>query len=239
METASSILRESLTRCPNYRPGPTGYLLSRLCHRRNNLSFRSLHLTACSLHSVSDPAPAGPDSSCSWPGQARRARTPGSARRPWPWTASPRPATSGDCSPAPNVVVGSVHPVTQTGSLVVASGSRSQLPAYAGGRRPCDLDRRGPEGGTRPEHRAAPRRRPLPPAGKSPHPDRLRVPQRHQPPAHPQRRTPPRAQHHPAAPRSHRILRDATSTAYFWCHVPAGRPVSLPLLIKVCVLSRD
>ena len=33
----------------------------------------------------------------------------------------------------PEVVVGSVHAVTETGSLVVASASGSQLPAYAGG----------------------------------------------------------------------------------------------------------
>ncbi len=33
----------------------------------------------------------------------------------------------------PDVVVGSVHAVTQTGSLVTASGTGSQLPAYAGG----------------------------------------------------------------------------------------------------------
>jgi L-lactate utilization protein LutC len=33
----------------------------------------------------------------------------------------------------PDVVVGSVAAVTETGSLVVASGSGSQLPAYAGG----------------------------------------------------------------------------------------------------------
>jgi hypothetical protein len=33
----------------------------------------------------------------------------------------------------PDVVVGSVHAVTETGSLVVASASGSQLPAYAGG----------------------------------------------------------------------------------------------------------
>ncbi|MGI5205118.1 LUD domain-containing protein [Spirillospora sp. CA-108201] len=33
----------------------------------------------------------------------------------------------------PDVVVGSVHAVTETGSLVVASGSGSQLPGYAGG----------------------------------------------------------------------------------------------------------
>jgi hypothetical protein len=34
---------------------------------------------------------------------------------------------------SPDVAVGSVHAVTETGSLVVASGSGSQLPGYAGG----------------------------------------------------------------------------------------------------------
>jgi len=34
---------------------------------------------------------------------------------------------------APDVIVGSVHAVTETGSLVAASGTGSQLPAYAGG----------------------------------------------------------------------------------------------------------
>ncbi|MEV6929082.1 LUD domain-containing protein [Dactylosporangium sp. NPDC051485] len=34
---------------------------------------------------------------------------------------------------APDVVLGSVHAVTETGSVVVASASGSQLPAYAGG----------------------------------------------------------------------------------------------------------
>jgi len=34
---------------------------------------------------------------------------------------------------SPDVVMGSVHAVTETGSLVVASASGSQLPAYAGG----------------------------------------------------------------------------------------------------------
>ncbi|MDF5757301.1 LUD domain-containing protein [Spongiactinospora sp. TRM90649] len=33
----------------------------------------------------------------------------------------------------PDVVVGSVHAVTETGSLVIASGSGSQLPSYSGG----------------------------------------------------------------------------------------------------------
>ncbi|HKC27222.1 MAG TPA: LUD domain-containing protein, partial [Jatrophihabitans sp.] len=35
----------------------------------------------------------------------------------------------------PDVIVGSVHAVTETGSLVIASASGSQLPAYAGGSR--------------------------------------------------------------------------------------------------------
>ena len=34
---------------------------------------------------------------------------------------------------SPDVAVGSVHAVTETGSLVVASGTGSQLPGYAGG----------------------------------------------------------------------------------------------------------
>ncbi|MEV0149878.1 LUD domain-containing protein [Nonomuraea sp. NPDC050733] len=36
-------------------------------------------------------------------------------------------------SATPDVIVGSVHAVTETGSLVIASGSGSQLPGYAGG----------------------------------------------------------------------------------------------------------
>src|SRR5271170_8096639 len=35
----------------------------------------------------------------------------------------------------PDVIVGSVHAVTETGSLVIASASGSQLPGYAGGAR--------------------------------------------------------------------------------------------------------
>ena len=34
---------------------------------------------------------------------------------------------------SPDIAVGSVHAVTETGSLVVASGTGSQLPGYAGG----------------------------------------------------------------------------------------------------------
>ena len=41
-----------------------------------------------------------------------------------------------------------------------------------------------------------------------------------------------------ASPRHWLLLRrsccDPSELAYFWCHVPAGGPVSLPLLIKVC-----
>jgi hypothetical protein len=33
----------------------------------------------------------------------------------------------------PDVIVGSVHAVTETGSLVIASASGSQIPGYAGG----------------------------------------------------------------------------------------------------------
>lgn len=36
---------------------------------------------------------------------------------------------------SPDVIVGSVHAVTETGSLVIASASGSQLPGYAGGSR--------------------------------------------------------------------------------------------------------
>ncbi|MFI0719311.1 LUD domain-containing protein [Streptomyces sp. NPDC021224] len=46
-------------------------------------------------------------------------------------------ATGGDeirrLGATPDVAVGSVHAVTETGSLVIASGSGSQLPGYAGG----------------------------------------------------------------------------------------------------------
>ncbi|MER6573025.1 lactate utilization protein, partial [Streptomyces sp. NPDC001093] len=46
-------------------------------------------------------------------------------------------ATEGDeirrLTASPDVIVGSVHAVTETGSLVIASGSGSQLPGHAGG----------------------------------------------------------------------------------------------------------
>jgi chemotaxis response regulator CheB len=40
---------------------------------------------------------------------------------------------SGGCSPAPDVLVGSVAAVTETGSLVAALASGSRLTGYAGG----------------------------------------------------------------------------------------------------------
>ena len=107
---------------------------------------------------------------------------------------------------SPDVIVGSVAAVTETGSLVIASGSGSQLPGYAGGAARAiwivgaqkvvpDL----PAALRRVEDHCLPLESARTQAG-------LRVAQRHQPPAHPQRRTPPRARHRPAAPRSHRIL---------------------------------
>lgn len=63
----------------------------------------------------------------------------------------------------PDVVVGSVAALTETGSLVVASGSGSQLPAYMRRCRAGDLDRRCAEGGTRPHDRTAARTGSLPP----------------------------------------------------------------------------
>ena len=112
----------------------------------------------------------------------------------------------------PDVVVGSVHAVTETGSLVAASGTGSQLPAYAGGAARAIWIVGAQK--VVPDLPAAPRRRPLPPTGKCPNPDSLRIPQRHQPPAHPQRRTPPRAWHRHPAPRSHRLLRDRARPIY-------------------------
>ncbi|XDO64498.1 LUD domain-containing protein [Streptomyces sp. RLB1-33] len=48
---------------------------------------------------------------------------------------------------SPEFVVNSVAAVTETGSLVLASGSGSQLPCQRGRRRPRGLDRRRAEGG--------------------------------------------------------------------------------------------
>jgi hypothetical protein len=104
---------------------------------------------------------------------------------------------------SPDVVVGSVAAVTETGSLVAASASGSQLPGDAGGA----ARRTWIVGAQKVTPTCPPRRRPLPPAGKHPRPGGLRATQRHQPPASPQRRTLSRAQHRPAAPSSHRILR--------------------------------
>ena len=115
----------------------------------------------------------------------------------------------------PDVIVGSVHAVTETGSLVVASTSGSQLPGYA-----CGALRAIWIVGAQkvvPDLATALRRvRPLPPAGKRSRPGGLRAGQRHQPLAHPQRGTPTGARHRPAAPRSHRILK------------PPGVPKDIP-----------
>ena len=107
---------------------------------------------------------------------------------------------------SPDVVVGSVAAVTETGSLVVASASGSQLPGYAGGAARAiwivGAQKVVPDLGTalrRVEEHCLPLESARAQVG-------LRAAQRRQPPAHPQRRTPPRARHRPAAPRSHRIL---------------------------------
>ncbi len=52
-----------------------------------------------------------------------------------PWTAPPRWMEIRRLLATPDVIVGSVHAVTETGSLVIASASGSQLPGYAGGSR--------------------------------------------------------------------------------------------------------
>ena len=108
---------------------------------------------------------------------------------------------------SPDVIVGSVAAVTETGSLVVASASGSQLPGYAGGAARAiwivGAQKVVPDLSTalrRVEDHC------LPLENDRAH-EGLRAAQRHQPPAHPQRGTRPRARHRPAAPRSHRILR--------------------------------
>ena len=107
---------------------------------------------------------------------------------------------------SPDVIVGSVAAVTETGSLVVASASGSQLPGYAGGAARAiwivGAQKVVPDLSTalrRVEEHCLPLESARAQEG-------LRKAQRHQPPAHPQRGTRPRARHRPAAPRSHRIL---------------------------------
>ena len=51
----------------------------------------------------------------------------------WLWTVSAEAAEMRRLLASPDVIVGSVAALTETGSLVVASGSGSQLPGYAGG----------------------------------------------------------------------------------------------------------
>ncbi|MGN5382065.1 nuclear transport factor 2 family protein [Streptomyces lasalocidi] len=99
----------------------------------------------------------------------------------------------------PDVFVASVAAVTETGSLVIASGSGSQLPASARRRRKGDLGRRGAEGGARPEQRPAPDRGVRPSVGVRAVPRGLRATECRQPSARPQRRAPARARHRPAA----------------------------------------
>jgi len=55
---------------------------------------------------------------------------------------------------APDFVVGTVHAVTQDGSLLIASASGSQLGPLASGARPRDPRHRRPEDRARPRHRA-------------------------------------------------------------------------------------
>ena len=114
---------------------------------------------------------------------------------------------------SPDVIVGSVAAVTETGSLVVASASGSQLPGYAGGSARAiwvvGAQKVVPDLSTalrRVEEHCLPLESDRAHGG-------LRAAQRHQPPAHPQRRTPPRARHRPAAPRSHRILNHPESSS--------------------------
>ena len=101
---------------------------------------------------------------------------------------------------SPDVIVGSVAAVTETGSLVVASASGSQLTGYAGGSARAIWVVGAQK--VVPDLSTALRRVevPLPPAGKRPGHEGLRPAQRRQPRPHPQRRTPPRARHRPAAP---------------------------------------
>ena len=98
-----------------------------------------------------------------------------------------------------------------TGVRLLAMTGSIFLTASLAGRLTSKLPARfliGPaEGRSRPEHRAAPRRRPRPAARKRPRPSGLRAAHRNQPPSHPQRRTLPRARHRAAAPRSHRLLK--------------------------------
>ena len=107
---------------------------------------------------------------------------------------------------SPDVIVGSVAAVTETGSLVVASASGSQLTGYAGGSAQAiwvvGAQKVVPDLSTalrRIEDHCLPleSERAMKVYGQ---------PSADQPRAHPQRRTAPRARHRPAAPRSHRIL---------------------------------
>ncbi|MFE9689122.1 LUD domain-containing protein [Micromonospora sp. NPDC005806] len=107
---------------------------------------------------------------------------------------------------APDVVVGSVHAVTEDGRLLAASASGSQLSLYSFNAAPEYLGRRRPEGRPEPRDRPATHRDLLLPTGSRPIPcvDR---PTRHarQDPHH-QPRDVPRARHRRPRPRAHRLL---------------------------------
>ena len=108
----------------------------------------------------------------------------------------------------PDVVVGSVAALTETGS---AGGRLGQRQPAARLRR-----RRRPRGSGSPGRRrwcptwtprCAASKTTACPLESARTQAAYGLAQRRQPPAHPQRRTPPRAQHRPAAPRSHRVLK--------------------------------
>ena len=138
------------------------------------------------------------------------------AARHWPWTGPPAPTRSGGCSPAPTSSWAASHAVTETGSLVVASASGSQLPGYAGGAARAIWIVGAQK--VVPDLSTALRRVEdhCPAAGERPRPGGLRAAERRQPPPHPQRRAPPRAGHRPAAPRSHRLLSQSASRVGSW-----------------------
>ena len=146
-----------------------------------------------------------------------------SSHASWPWTASPAADDIRRLLASPDVIVGSVAAVTETGSLVIASASGSQLPGYAGGAARAiwivGAQKVVPDLSTalrRVEDHCLPLESARAHVG-------LRAAQRHQPPSHPQRRTPPRARHRPAAPRSHRILKPPRRQSW-----PGSPPRMLP-----------
>ena len=108
------------------------------------------------------------------------AATSPSARRSGAWTARPRPTRSAAWRAAPDVMLGSVHAVTETGSLVAASKSGSQLGPYVSRCRPGHPRRRDAEDRVRPRRGPAPHRRVRLPARGRPRAGGVRHPQRRQ-----------------------------------------------------------